>query len=137
MSLKYLFNAEFRDGTVINQTEDDISSLDPKRSQFYDVLEKTKESSLKRFELHGEGKSLIVDLVTGWFDLNGIPFRCHETLPLDDPEFRLIFYREHQAKTNIVNGEPDLKVVDDITGYCVGWQTTIQGKNYKETVIIN
>jgi hypothetical protein len=134
MSLKYLFNAEFQDGSVINQTQEDVSSLDPKRSQFYDVLEKDKEVPIKRFELFGDGTSLIVDLEDGHFDLNGVSFDCHETLPEDKPERRLIFYRKHTHNFNLVEDEPKEK--EHIVEYCIGWQATIKGKNYKETVTI-
>ena len=73
MSLKYLFNAEFEDGTIISQTQDDVSKLDEKRSQFYDVLEYANTSPIKRFELAGDDKSLIIDLETGRFDLSPVP----------------------------------------------------------------
>lgn len=131
MSLKYLFECEFADGTTLVQTPADVSAIDPKKSQFYDVLEKDKKTPITKFALSGDGKYLLVDLSDGHFELNDIPFNCHENLPEQNPIRRLIFYRQHTHHTNWEGKE----LAHEIE-YCIGWQTTIKRKNYKETVTI-
>lgn len=139
--LKYLFEAEFEDGTIILQTPADQSKLEPTKSEFYDVLQKEKTSPLTRFALSGDGKYLLVDLRDGHFELNGVSFEAHETMP--DCIRQLIFYRKHEAKTNVrMKDTAVLGVVDQITGYCIGWQAhvddgSLDGKNYKETITLN
>lgn len=144
--LKYLFEAEFEDGSVILQTPEDRSKLDPLRSEFYDVCEKEKESRLMRFALTGAGTYLLVDLLDGHFELNGVRFEAHETMPEDKTVRRLIFYRKHDANTNVVlRGNEVQKILgmeDKIIGYCIGWQARIEdgsvdGRNYKETITLN
>lgn len=129
--LKYTFECLFQDGSAIIQTQDDVSRLDLKRSQFYDVLEKDKETPITRFALTGDGNYLMVDLTDGHFELNDVPFDCHETLPEDKPLRRLIFYRQHTHHANLEGKEIAHEVA-----YCIGWQCTINGKNYKETVTL-
>lgn len=130
--LKYLFECEFADGSILVQTPEDVSAIDSKRSQFYDCLEKDKKSPITRFALKGDGKHLLVDLLDGHFELNDIPFNCHENLPEKKPIRRLIFYRQH---THSLNPET-LENLSHEVEYCIGWQTTIKRKNYKETVTI-
>lgn len=129
--LKYLFEAEFQDGSRIMQDHKDTSSQDPKRSQFYDVLEKDKETAITKFAINGDGKYLLVDLADGMFYLNDIPLKCHENLPDPTAPKRLIFYRQHTHQTNWEGVELSHEVE-----YCIGWQTTIKGKNYKETLTL-
>jgi hypothetical protein len=130
--LKYLFGCRFADGTVVNQTPADVSSIDPQRSEFYDVLQTAESSPVRQFWLKGDDTTLLVDLTDGHFELNGIPFKAHETLPLEFPDYRLIFYRQHKHQFNL-----DKEELAHQVDYCIGWQTTIAGKNYKETITIN
>lgn len=129
-TLKYLFTATFEDGTVIEQTQEDRSVLDPdKRSCFYDVVEKEKESPLVKFTLKGSGHEYGVDLVDGHFEVDGLPFNMIKgTLP----EYRIIYYRNVTRHFNAADGEQ--------TGsqfmYCIGWQCTDDGKNYQRVMEI-
>ena len=42
-NLAYLFTCRFQDGTVLRQTQDDVSQVDSARSAFYDVVQRLAE----------------------------------------------------------------------------------------------
>jgi hypothetical protein len=137
MSLKYLFECHFNDGTRLLQTPEDVSSIDPTRSAFYDVVQRLDD--VDAFVLYEPGPNivpnvnLIVDLKTGLFSLNGVPFLASnpsETIP-PDSKFRLVYFRRH---THITNG--DGEQISHDTEYHLGWQTTVDGKNYQQTIAI-
>lgn len=107
--MKYKFIAEFQDGSFIEQT-DDISSIDPTRSQFYDVI--NSASPLERFTVvHTEtGVEYGVNLSTLNFNSDGHEFRLHtnEDLPLTDIE--VVYWRNMAVDIllgeTITNSEP-------------------------------
>ncbi len=134
--LKYLFYAEFEDGTIIEQDPEDISALDPKRSSFYDVTAKEEESKLTKFTLvennnNHIGNSYSVDLRDGYFTVNHVPFRFHEIAKSLD-NFRLVFFRRHKHKFNSSSEELHQIV------YRMGWQANdLQGNNVQEVMEID
>ena len=93
--LKYLFAAQYNDGTIFYQDENDISLIDPKKSQFYDVLQ--KEEKLEAFALHGDGHQYAVDLRDGHFEIDGIPFNLYD---MSIANRRVIFFRRHTHNFN-------------------------------------
>lgn len=102
--MKYKFIAEFAGGSFIEQT-DDISSIDPKRSQFYDVLQ--REGLIKFTLVHTEtGVEYGLDLETLNFNVNGNEFRLHteRDLPLSDIE--LVYYRNMKVELSIGDLSP-------------------------------
>jgi hypothetical protein len=122
--LKYLFTAQYLDGSVFAQNPEDVSSVDPKRSAFYDV----DHSKLAIFYLVSSNNVYSVNLIDGHFEVNGVPFRLH-----DDPElkdFRLIFFRQHTHNYNIITKE---ELSHEIV-YKLGWQTTKEGKNIQHVI---
>jgi hypothetical protein len=72
MKLRYLFKAEFTDGTFIQQTQEDVSLLAKGRNQWYDVLNSGREvAKLTLVEQKIWNPTVIsVDLITGNFTLN-------------------------------------------------------------------
>ena len=94
MALTYLFKATYLDGTVYQQTQEDTSCQDPKRSCFFDL----KQEQLKTFQLEGNGHTYLVDLTDGHFELDGVPFRFHE-YPLTD--IKLVYFRRHTHNFNV------------------------------------
>lgn len=135
--LKYLFAAVFADGTQINQTLEDRSKVDPLKSEFYDVMEYEKKSPLIKFSIGHiqEDKWAIVDLIDGHFELNGIPFYLHLNLPSVDPKFRIVYFRiRTEQLTTAADGTQTPSSLDP--KYMLGWQTTIEGKNYQEVIIL-
>ena len=123
--LKYLFQAEYKDGTIFNQNPLDTSAVDSKKSAFFDV----KQDQLKLFHLIGNGNKFTVNLEDGHFEVNGVPFAMHEE-PLSN--FRLIFFREHTHVYNVSSLQEQTHTVV----YLLGWQTTYKGKNIKRVMRI-
>lgn len=129
--LKYHFIALFEDGSFLTQNEDDVSRIDPTRSAFYDVFQRKDEVVV--FALRNMDTELKVDLGTGLFELNGMPFRASnpsEQLP-PETKYRLVFFRRHQHIRNLGNSEESHNIE-----YHIGWQATVNGKNYQQTIAI-
>lgn len=128
MALKYLFIAEYKDGTIYEQTPADVSISDAKRSCFFDV----RQDDLSKFYLVSVDKVFSVDLNDGHFEVNHTPFFMHDSGEgLKD--FRIIFFRQHTHKFNIGMQE----TAHDIE-YLIGWQCNDkEGKNHKRIMQIN
>lgn len=92
--LEWLFIAYFRDGSVIQQTQDDKPKEQPEGSAFTDVLARARATDLVAFELrHEDGvKVATVDLQTGNFVVGGIPFCAHNQH--FDPDARDLVFDE-------------------------------------------
>lgn len=133
--LKYLFTATFADGSMIVQTPEDKSLIDPeKRSQFYDVLQMAERQQLISFVLKGEGREYGVDLRDGHFEIDGVAFRMHEDDTLGG--FKLIFFRQH-THSFLQTREKDTEVSHDVV-YRMGWQTqTFKEENYQRVMQID
>jgi hypothetical protein len=130
LTLKYLFIAEYTDGTIFKQLAKDVSATDPLRSSFYDVLNSGKE--IKKFSLTDGEDVYSVNLEDGYFDVNGKSFFTGEPLPLP-AKLRLIFYREHRHHFNRSDRQELAHEID----YVIGWQTTIKKKNYQQILRVS
>ena len=119
--MKYLFGCEF-DNEVYLQTPEDVSRTNPKKSAFFDVMDK----KIERFWLTGEGHKYLVDLRDGHFEIDGLPFKLHEE---DLSDFRIIYFRRHTLE---LSGTTE---VGHKIEFCIGWQTT-KDKNYKQIMTI-
>ena len=141
--LRYLFTAQFNDGTMLEQTQDDVSKTNPKKSAFFDVLNDTRK--LERFWLLEIYKNVdldritpskyLVDLTDGHFEINGNSFFLHEQT-IDESkklsDFRLIYFRRVQQSMNLTSGEASTK-----TMFMIGWQANYaDGKNEKRILFI-
>lgn len=140
MSLKYRYSVEFVDGSTFDQPKDDVSTINPQKSAFYDVLQ--SKVKVKRFTLKRLLERYSVDLSTGIFKLNGV-----EVIPepivdkktgreLFVTERKLIWYMSVQKHmtatyskdTNKVFG---IKDAGEERTFFFGWETTIKGRKYK------
>ncbi len=141
--LRYLFTTQFNDGTILEQTQEDVSKTHFKKSAFFDVLNNTSEvkrfwlSELERFQVD-QSKPLrkyLVDLTDGHFEFNGDPFFMHEQTM--DPsknlsKFRLVYFRRVQQSRNVESGKESTKTI-----YIIGWQANYPtGKNHKQIIYI-
>lgn len=117
-SLKYKWRAEFEDGHVIEQPEDDrYSKHDDKAehnpSAFRDVTDYWKKSPLTRFSLHGNSADYSLELNTGRFNFNGTIFIMDEEANI---KRKLIFFRN--CNWDMIDGIPqDPYVVNYTLGY--------------------
>ncbi len=143
MKRKYLFKVEFVDGTTLEQTQEDISSIDPKRNTFYDVLQSKKK--VKTFTLKRFLERYSVDLITGTFKLNGVtvipePLIDKKTgKELFVTERKLIWYMNVQKHFNATYSMKmgNLMKMDGAGEeriFYFGWETTINKRNYKRVI---
>lgn len=143
--LKYLFIAEYSDGELFVQTQEDKSEIEPDtRSAFYDVLNSGK--TVVKFTLMEDklvlAKSVSVDLRTGLFEINGMRVLLEgQKLPGLPKKFDLIYYRQVTQSLNvnyavdsgdIISSEPQ----PSFTEYFIGWQCKIRGKNYQQKLAV-
>lgn len=128
--LKYLFIAEYKDGTIYEQNVEDKPVIKNTGSSFSDV----RIDDVHRFYLVGAEGSFCVDLNDGHFEVNKVPFYMHDCGEhLKD--FRLIFYRQHTHNVNI--GVNSFKELSHEINYCIGWQTNDEkGNNIKRIMEI-
>lgn len=128
----YHFVATFEDGTQIFQDETDLSLNVKDKSQFYDVLEKEKQSPLICFVLIADGRPTFgVDLRDGHFEVNGVGFFQHRADRETMTDLRIIYFRN-------VRHDKDQTTGDVITtlGYTLGWQTNCTGQNIQKIIKI-
>lgn len=137
--LKYLFHVVYRDGTTYTQNEEDTSiTKSDKRSCYFDV----KQEEVKTFTLNGEGHSYTVDLDDGHFEIDGLSIEQNPEGKPPLKDLRLIFWRNRTHLMNVTYENETGNVVGNeqlglVTRYRLGWQSTIDGKNYQEVMQIN
>ena len=128
--LKYLFSVKFSDGSLYVQNEQDISVHDKTRSCFYDVQrELDSGKQIELFTLSNESNFYLVNLETGEFEINNVPFFMHND-KIPGP-FRLIYFRRHIHKFNI-GAENEHSMT-----YNFGWQTTFNNENVQRVITIS
>jgi hypothetical protein len=128
MTLSYLFTCHFTDGTTIQQTQADVSQIDSSRSAFYDVAQRLGD--VTKFVLSDGRRTCAVDLRDGHFEIDGFQFFVPvEGVPEDHSGFKLIYFRRNFK--SITMGKESSSVE-----YHLGWQTTINGKNFQRTIKI-
>lgn len=133
VALKFLFEASYKDGTIYTQGAEDSSLFVKDKNAFFDIfyqpfkpLEELVEFKLLNTETQD---TYSVNLKSGMFSVNGLRFEVGEPLPDPRAERRLIFFKRHFHNFNIGMEEKS----HDIQ-YHIGWQATIKGKNYQQTI---
>lgn len=119
--LKYLFIVRYKDGSLYEQNEQDVSITDSKRSCFFDV----RQDEIDSFYLINAEHSYAVFLDDGRFEIDGTPFWMHDS-GIGFKDFKLVFYRQHEHDFNI-----GMKEVAHRIRYCMGWQSDSEGYNIK------
>jgi hypothetical protein len=144
MNLKYLFEVEYVDGTVFSQTKEDISTIDSKRSAFYDVLQSGKK--IKKFTLRRFINRYSIDLITGEFDINGtsVIVETDKPVPRIEKHFdlKLVYYRQHKQHMDVNYNMGSKKILGvepqtDTVTYYFGYETVINKKKYTRVIGIN
>jgi hypothetical protein len=132
--LKYLFTATLKDGSIYQQTDMDTSVSDPIRSAYYDIKDKPIE--MFRLEINPmytvsprHFETYAVNLCDGSFEVNGIKFNIHDGHQPVATNLRLIYFRR-----NLINFDQSLEEIDHQVSYHIGWQCTVDGKNYQRII---
>jgi len=128
--LKYLFAARFKDGKILQQQPDDISSIDPLKSSFYDVLkEEENGNQLELFCLADGVNDYLVDLNDGHFEVNGVKFNIHNSEHFFTNR-RIIYFRR-----NVLNFTQGLEPLHKEVTFKLGWQALdIHGNNVQYVI---
>lgn len=143
-NLKYLWIAEFSDGSVFSEPADDHSNLDPKKSAFYDLLQMIQSGKiLTKFTIKSRGilpNFASVSLLDGSFSINGSKIYLDNDLPVKIKR-EVIFYRQHEQSTTVsfstVQGkEVKMSPATDHLRYTIGWKTNIGGKSFEHTLAV-
>lgn len=127
ITLKYLFEVEYQDGTTYVQNPEDQSVQVAERSCYFDV----RQDQVKRFHLIGPKDRFTIDLTDGHFEVNGISFMNHEE---DLENFRLMYHRIRDIHFDI---NMHYRGQHDVT-YRIGWQANEKktGKNYQRFMYV-
>lgn len=121
----FTYLAKFRDGSVFLQPKDDLSTIDPTKSAFYDVLQKIDD--VVYFEVtDNDERSLSVDLVTGLFKSDGNMLPAHPGVS-SGSKLTLVHFRR-------VKISPQSKTTE--TEYHIGYDFEKDGKAVRHTVTI-
>jgi hypothetical protein len=114
VSLKYLFRAQYTDGTFLRQTEEDVSSTKAGGSAFSDV----DHTRLESFFLSNGSQQIGVDLRDGTFWVNDVKFYLHDPddMPGEGP-VRLYYFRRTWKHFNVRQEEIACEV-----HYRLGWE---------------
>ena len=123
--LKYLFTAVHKDGIIVKQTQDDVSST-MTGSAFSDVHIKEVSS----FTLVGDGNEYTIDLLTGVFSHNGNVIASEESEVIDK---ELIYFRRNFYSLSTAAGSNNHMIE-----YHFGWQgkDPITGQVVTKTIAI-
>ena len=131
--LRWLFVAEFADGSIIKQAKDDKSTTSENGSAFTDVINSGKD--LVGFSLIQGSQYAAADLKTGAFIINGTPFIAHEQ-DFDPSMYKLelIYFRE--SLVDIMQGTDSSEVTRHyVNRYFIGWRCTDKFNKAHEAII--
>lgn len=131
--LKYLWTAYYKDGSSLTQPKNDRSkdhdeNSDWNPSSYRDI----DQDKLQFFALqdHEEEREFGVNLDTGEFYVNGVPFIQHDQNFQPGEPLRLIYFRE--MRKDWIDGVEQEPYVNR---YFIGWQAKdINGKNHQYTL---
>lgn len=118
--LRWLFVAEFADGTILKQTQEDKSTTSENGSAFTDVMNSGKE--LVGFSLVQGQQHATVDLKTGAFVINRTPFIAHaQDFDPSMHKLELVYFRE--SLVDIMQGVGGSDVTRHyVNRYFIGWK---------------
>lgn len=136
--LGWLFTAFFEDGTTIEQTQEDkcYSRDDGTGSAFTDVLAK---QGLIRFELDrvDEPESVVVDLITGEFTVNGTPVVAHnQFFEPEKYDLELVYFRETRVDQKVDSDGKQVSLEHYVNRHFIGWKTQVNGKEKQVTMAV-
>jgi len=133
-TFKYLFVAEYDDGTTYIQSPDDHSiNHDPTKEHNPSSFSDVDHDKLIRFHLiePKEGEQIpicTVDLRDGHFEMYGTPFTIHEQF-VEPKDLKLIYFRDVRRERTIkATVQEDGTIAEEVSDndyiakYYIGWQ---------------
>jgi hypothetical protein len=136
--LKYLFEVEFKDGTVYKQTLED-KSIEGVGSAFTDIVKRINDIRIFTLRNVKNKNCWSVDLITGEFYHNGYAFQIDDCLDQLIPKHliaeypkKLIYFRQHQHDYNMQKTELAHRI-----RYFIGYEFDVMGKKYQRKISIS
>ena len=124
----WFWKAILTDGEIIPQYNADDQEI-----TFREVLNAETNDSLEMLVLFHEEKEFAVDVRTGLFYINGIPFDPSPQYTMQDLKYRIIYYKRVAGEYHLNTGEQEIKTLL----YLLGWQVTIHNQNIQRIMFIN
>ncbi len=137
--LKYLFIAEYNDGTQFYQMPDDTSKTRAGGSAFTDV-EQDRLVLFRLYSVEDDGENVYeVDLRDGAFRVNGARFFAHpDGLFEPGQHFDLLFFRKHREELEFKTSEGYITGIaqkkEAPLVYIIGWKTKLDGLDVQRTL---
>lgn len=136
--ITWLFVAYFEDGSRIEQTQEDkcTTRTDGTGSAFSDVLAK---DGLIRFALErvNEPESVVVDLITGEFTVNGTPVVAHnQFFEPQKYDLELVYFRETRVDQKVDSDGKQVSLEHYVNRHFIGWKTQVNGKEKQVTLAV-
>lgn len=132
--MSFLFEAQFVNGDIYQQTTEDKSTTTEGRNCFFDVLQRIDEVVIFGLFSNDCPDTWAVDLRTGTFHHNGVPFAAGDpsvTIP-QDAKLRLVYFKRCGLTIT-----PDGEQFEHPPVYHIGFQTNLaDGSNYKQTISV-
>jgi hypothetical protein len=133
-ALKFLFTATLNDGTVIEQNHEDKGSIEGKNC-FASVLARIDDVVEFGFTSTETAYAISVSLIDGSFNANGVRFSACPSEMIEKrivpTKYRLVYFKkvtQHMSQA----GEH----LGTATEFHCGWQTTVDGRNFQQTVSV-
>jgi len=164
LHLKYLFTAQFKDGSIFVQTQDDLHPRFPNRNAYYELLicdesgipiqysddhKVVTRSDIELFQLEDTSHRYLVDLRDGHFEIQhirgkqslvGVPFFVE--IPPVNTKLKLFYFKRRRHNFN-VSGivQEDLSInatqtkeISQECEYHFGWET--EDRKHKAEIIL-
>ena len=137
--LKYLFEAHLNAGSIICQQQEDVSTIDPSKSAWFDVIQKIGEVRRLLLVRYMPGLPYptvaAVDMANGLFALNGNEFHAFPFTQADCAALILSggqFLPQYFMRvTQFLNPEG----LGGLRSYAIGWQYVKDGKTVANQVV--
>ena len=133
--LKYIFTAEFKDGTQYQQSPDDMPRIADRGSSFTDIISRLDDIvSFSVIAVADATRFVGVDLLDGSFTISKLPFTsCNPSCSaLKGTKLDLVYFRQVTRSIVSGSGEESLHV-----SYHIGWHTMVNGRVYQQTVAVD
>jgi len=133
-NLKYVFKANFLDGTTYSQNWEDEPVIADHGSSFTDIVDRLDQiETFELYDVFGDFKCS-VNLTNGTFQVQDTPLAVKNPKIKIPPEtqFKLIYFRQVSIMFNLPNNEE----VGHNVQYNIGWQVTVDGENIQQTIAI-
>ena len=129
--MKYLFTAQFNDGSIFHQDPEDKHPTKENKSSFTYLLEEAEiHGGIALFKLNNDEVEYSVDLKDGHFEIDGKIVKINE-VKVEPQNLELVYFRRHTHNFNVYGMEIEHGIKFDF-----GWKMNKDGKDYQQIITI-